>query len=177
MKDEPITPETSIGDILKQNPEILDFLVGFSTRFAALRNPVMRRTVGRMASVAQAAAIAGVPVPELVMALRREMGQDGVVGSAEAAETPPVARPEWVRQARPAAELDGDELIGQGRAPVTVLRQRLSELAPGELLLFRVSFKPEPLIRTLEHQGYGLYLEPASGGGWQVWVREAGGRS
>ncbi len=88
-----------------------------------------------------------------------------------------VARPEWVRQARPAAELDGDELIGQGRAPVTVLRQRLSELAPGELLLFRVSFKPEPLIRTLEHQGYGLYLEPASGGGWQVWVREAGGRS
>ena len=39
MKDELVTPDTRIGELLAAHPEIEDFLVGLSPRFAALRTP------------------------------------------------------------------------------------------------------------------------------------------
>ena len=171
--DKLVTPDTRIGELLSEHPEIEEFLIGLSPRFAALKNPVMRRTVGRVATVAQAASIAGIPAPELVMALRRELGQEDteVVGVPEDGAVIE-ARPDWVENREPAAVLNADELMAQGQTPVNAVRRELGELAPGQVLLLEVSFKPVPLMEAMERQGFELHAEPANGG-WKVWIRNA----
>jgi len=50
-----IGSRTKLDDLLKKYPFLLEFLAGLSPRFAKLRNPVMRKTIGRVATLGQAA--------------------------------------------------------------------------------------------------------------------------
>jgi len=61
-----ITPETKIADLLKEYPHLLDVLADYSPAFGKLRNPFLRRTFGRLTTLAQAAAIGGVDLTDLV---------------------------------------------------------------------------------------------------------------
>jgi uncharacterized protein len=68
-----IGPRTRLDDLLKEFPFLLDFLAGLSPRFAKLRNPVMRRTVGRVATLHQVAGFGGLPLPELLLKIQAEI--------------------------------------------------------------------------------------------------------
>jgi hypothetical protein len=61
--------DIKIHGLLKEYPFLKDFLVAYNPSFSALDNPVMRRTLGRVATLSKAAAIAGVPLDELLGAL------------------------------------------------------------------------------------------------------------
>ena len=61
--------DVKIHGLLKEYPFLKDFLVAYNPSFSALDNPVMRRTLGRVATLSKAAAIAGVPLDELLGAL------------------------------------------------------------------------------------------------------------
>jgi len=61
-----ITPKTTIGTLLKTWPFLLDFLAGYHPEFGKLRNPVLRRTAGRMVTLDKVAETAGVPVERLM---------------------------------------------------------------------------------------------------------------
>lgn len=60
-----ITPETRVRDLLRKYPFLKEYLAGLSPSFAALDNPVLRRTVGRVATLSRAAAMAGMGLDEL----------------------------------------------------------------------------------------------------------------
>ncbi len=61
-----ITPQTTIHDLLKAHPELLDFLLAYHPEFRLLRNPAMRATMGRVATLELVASKAGVPVEQLL---------------------------------------------------------------------------------------------------------------
>ncbi len=65
--------KTKIGDLLKEYPFLLDFLAGLSPQFARLKNPVLRRTVGRVASIQQAAGFGGMDPADLLEKIRAEI--------------------------------------------------------------------------------------------------------
>jgi hypothetical protein len=141
MNDQLVTPDTRIGTLLSEHPELEDFLVELSPRFAALKNPIMRRTVGRLATVTQAASIAGMPAPELVMALRRELGQEGSEVTVVPDDAPTAPRPEWVETTEASVVLNADELMAKGQTPVNAVRQRLGELAPARCSVVSVTYQ------------------------------------
>ena len=60
-----ITPKTTVHTLLKDYPFLLDFLAGYHPEFKKLTNPVLRRTVGRMATLDTVAEQAGVPLNRL----------------------------------------------------------------------------------------------------------------
>ena len=70
-----IRPDTRIGDLLKQYPQLLDVLADYAPAFARLRNPLLRRTVGRMATLAQAASLGSVDLAALLRTLRQAVGE------------------------------------------------------------------------------------------------------
>jgi uncharacterized protein len=61
-----ITPKTTIHTLLKEYPFLLDFLADYHPEFKKLTNPVLRRTVGRMATLDAVAEQGGVPLNVLV---------------------------------------------------------------------------------------------------------------
>ena len=68
-----IGSHTKLDDLLKKYPFLLDFLAGLSPRFAKLRSPVMRKTVGRVATLQQVAGFGSLPLPELLRKIQAEI--------------------------------------------------------------------------------------------------------
>ena len=60
-----LSVKTKIDDLLKQYPYLVDFLITLSPKFKNLTNPVLRKTVGKIATLEKAAAIGGLDADEL----------------------------------------------------------------------------------------------------------------
>jgi hypothetical protein len=68
-----ISPKTKINNLLKDYPFLLDFLIDLSPKFGKLKNPVMRRTVGRMANLGQVASLGDMLVDKLLQEIASEI--------------------------------------------------------------------------------------------------------
>ncbi len=84
---------TKLDALLKTYPFLLDFLAGWSPKFDKLRNPLLRKTVGKLATLDQAAAMGDVPLETLVEALageiRRVTGENAETAAARSADPAP----------------------------------------------------------------------------------------
>jgi len=65
--------KVKINDLLKKYPELLDFLVNKWPTFKKLKNPVLRNTIGKMATLNQAATMAGIDVSTLITEIASEI--------------------------------------------------------------------------------------------------------
>ena len=81
-----ISPRTSIHELLEEYPFLVDFLVEYNPRFGLLKNPVMRATVGRAATLEKASEMSGVPLDDLLGAIRTEVGNRGNAEATPAKE-------------------------------------------------------------------------------------------
>src|SRR5690349_24242332 len=70
-----IGPETTVGALLEAYPELESVLVGMAPAFAKLRNPVVRRSVAKVATLEQAAKIGGISLQAMILRLRNVTGQ------------------------------------------------------------------------------------------------------
>lgn len=61
-----ISASTKLDDLLRAYPFLLEHLVARSPKFAKLNNPILRRTIGKLATVGQAAGLADLPVDGLL---------------------------------------------------------------------------------------------------------------
>ena len=68
-----ITPKTTVHTLLKEHPFLLDFLAGYHPEFKKLTNPVLRRTVGRMATLDTVAEQGNVPLNQLMSDIAGEI--------------------------------------------------------------------------------------------------------
>ncbi len=73
MSDMTITPKTTVHTLLKEHPFLLDFLAAYNPEFKKLTNPVLRRTMGRMATLDSVAELGNVPLNQLMNDLAAEI--------------------------------------------------------------------------------------------------------
>ena len=87
-----ITPKTTIHTLLKEYPFLLDFLAGYHPEFKKLTNPVLRRTMGRMATLDTVAEQGNVPLNQLMNDIAAEIEtQDRASGRPSPTSPPPAA--------------------------------------------------------------------------------------
>jgi DUF438 domain-containing protein len=68
-----ITPKTTVHTLLKEYPFLLDFLADYHPEFKKLTNPVLRRTVARMATLDTVAGQGNVPLNRLTQDIADEV--------------------------------------------------------------------------------------------------------
>jgi hypothetical protein len=147
-----ITPETRLSTLLERFPELEAVLLGLSPAFARLRNPILRRTVARVATLRQVAAVAGVPLGTVVNELRHAAGLGATTVLDPAA--PPTERPAWADPAEVSESFDATELIERGGHPAGEVMAKLARLAPGQSLELWTPFVPAPLVELARQKGY-----------------------
>jgi hypothetical protein len=150
-----------VAELLESWPELEPVLIAQAPAFRRLKNPVLRRTVARVATLEQAAGVGGVPVRELVAVLRRAAGMEGDLwttqspgghgGGASAA-------PPWLDPVRVVETLDADALLDAGEVPLARVSARARTLPPGGLLRVESGFRPVPLVEALGRQGYRCFV-------------------
>jgi hypothetical protein len=157
-----------VAELLGAYPELEPVLIAQAPPFARLKNPVLRRTVARVATLQQAAAVGGLEVRALIRALRGAAAQ-GLEAAAEELDAADSSgpgrdgvgvpsRPSWVDAGRLAAVVDADALLAAGQLPLAPATRAALALAPGELLRVDSGFRPAPLIEALVRQGFECWV-------------------
>lgn len=159
-----ITPQTKVGDLLAAYPALEDVLIAMSPHFAKLRNPILRRTVGKVATLQAAAMTGGVEVAQLVRVLREAVGQDPLDAPDVAGVVADEPRPAWIDDGQLAATLDVDQLLNAGEHPLVRVTATLRGAAPGAVVRLTSSFRPEPLLEKLAADGCRAFTEPVADG-------------
>jgi TusA-related sulfurtransferase len=166
-----IGPETRVAELLEAHPEAEEILIDMAPQFKALKNPVLRRTVARVATLEQAAKVGGLQVRELVLKLRQELG---VGGGGEIVETNGAVSPEvpaWV-SLDAETNIDGGALLDAGETPIARASNTLAKMSPGDVLVVAAPFQPAPLIDNLRAKGHEVYSREESDTTWRVWIKK-----
>jgi DUF438 domain-containing protein len=97
-----LTPKTTIHTLLNQYPSLLDFLANYNPEFKKLTNPVLRHTMGRMATLDKVAEMGNLPLNKLIddvaAEIERQTGTRPTVAHVADAQTIDPARLEALHQ-------------------------------------------------------------------------------
>ena len=143
--------DTTIADLLNNYKGMKDILIGINPKFKKLNNPILRRTLAKLATVKQAAIIGGMKPEDLLNQLRVAVGQEPISLDLED-ERSTDEIPTWAEQ-KATIELNANELLDADKNPLAEVRKALKKLKSGEVLALIADFKPEPLIEEFEKQG------------------------
>lgn len=151
-----ITPKAKIGDILSSYPELEEILIDLSPAFKKLKNPVLRKTVGKVATLQQAAKIGNISVDTIVNALRKEVGQNEIsISNNDSANSQEI--PDWFDESKIKQTLNAIPIINAGENPMDKIFDSLNKIGNGEILLLITPFVPAPILDILEKKNFGIY--------------------
>lgn len=150
-----ITPNTKVYELLKEFPQLEEILLLYSPAFAALKNPVLRKTVAKVTSLQQAAKVAGVDMVEMVNKLRQEVKQPPLQNDCvEESGNDKNMSSAVVADKNITYRLDVRPIIGAGEHPKNIVLEEAEKLQPGQCLELITAFPPIPIIDLLHKRGF-----------------------
>ncbi|AFV76083.1 DUF2249 domain-containing protein [Thermus oshimai] len=157
---EKVTPEMKVGEVLRRWPHLLEVFLEASPAFQKLKNPLLRRTMPNLVTVAQAERMGGLEPGTLVARLNRALGVEeppqAPSGEGESLlQAPP---PSWL-SAPLGFHLDVRPILEAGGEPFQAIMAAAKEVKPGERLVLEVLFEPIPLYKVLAKQGFLAWCE------------------
>ncbi|TFG95734.1 MAG: DUF1858 domain-containing protein [Calditrichales bacterium] len=155
-----IKANSKLFDVLKAYPELEEKIMKLAPPFKNLKNPVLRKTVGKLATIDRIARIGNLEVTDLLNTLRKEVGQEEIGSTTPAQVSWQEGEPDWIK-AKPIEQIDGTEMLSRGVHPLQMINKRMREIKTGEMLLLTTNFKPIPLIDEMQKQNYQVFSRTA----------------
>jgi hypothetical protein len=150
-----ITRESKLFDILEEYPFLEEKIIGVAPPFKNLKNPVLRCTVGKLATIEKVAEIGGVDVTRFVNALRQAAGQPELLPEDHPGVDISIPRskadPEWIA-GKPEYIINGSALLDRGDVPLLKVNELLQNLTPAGYLLLVTNFEPIPILEAMQKQ-------------------------
>jgi hypothetical protein len=139
-----ITPKTKVLQLIETYPQLEDVLINYVPAFKKLKNSILRKTVARITTIQQAAAVGNVKVEDLLNLLRKEVGQDTIELANEVNYN--TKQPDWFELSEVKGSLDVREMLNAGEQPVNQVIFELNQLQQNEIYKVIAPFIPAPLI-------------------------------
>lgn len=173
----PIGPADRVSDVLARDEALVDVFVRHSSHFEKLRNRTLRRVMGQLVTVEQAARVAGVGLDTLLHDLNEALAPGARTTTSpradparahesDASTVPPAARrPPGATE----VELDLRDDMRAGREPFSRIMTAVRELADDQVLRLRTIFEPVPLFAVLAKRGFLYESRQDAQEDWSVW--------
>ena len=175
-----IRSDDRLSEVLGRDAGMLDVIAAAAPQLRGLRNPVTRKVMGRLATIAQVARLAGIEPDLLVHRINRALGADTATGAGTDEATPLPHKEKVMGGSGPPAhlaavsqefieDLDVREDLRNGREPFSRIMRARSALASGGVLRLRATFEPVPLYGVMTRQGFDHWTEELGADDWRVW--------
>lgn len=152
-----ISPKTKVGELLDAYPQLEPVLMDMSPSFEKLRNPILRKTVARVATLQQIAIVGGLKIEDIIKRLREETGQDKDDFISEGTDYLSQEVPVWFVKENIRYTLDASPVINAGGSPMNDILRQANLLSYGEILELKTPFIPAPVIDMLRGKSYQVY--------------------
>lgn len=153
-----ITPKTKVGELLDSYPELEPVLIKLAPAFKKLKNPILRKTVGKIATLQQAAAVGNISIEILVNTLRKEVGQDSI-SEATTEGNYLAKKPVWFDKSKITNSFDATTIINSGENPMPQVFSEIKKIDKGEIFELITPFVPAPIIDKLIEKGYECWVD------------------
>ena len=157
MPRKQITPHTRVGEFLEDFPELEEFLISLAPAFQKLRNPVLRRTIGKVATFQQIAVVGDVPLETIINSLRLAAGQtqtEEIMSTNKNLNE----KPSWFDASLIIETLDAREMLQSGQHPLAEVINRTAGMEAGRIFELITPFTPMPLIEKVTANGFKAYV-------------------
>jgi uncharacterized protein (DUF2249 family) len=170
----PVTHTDRVSDVIARDESLVEVFVRHSSHFTRLRNRSMRRIMGRLVTIEEAARIARIPAALLVRDLNDALGIADPATEVAANCAVPVARVSGdgalVHPPKaPTVEVDVREDLRAGREPFSKIMAAVGALGENEVLHLRAIFEPAPLFTVLAKRGLVHESHAHAPDDWSVW--------
>jgi len=162
-KELEITPAVTVHALLKAYPKLEDVLIGIAPPFKKLKNPILRRSVARVATIKHISSVGGVPLNELINKLRRSVGQPESMDSYSDQEYFG-EQPDWFSPEKITLSVDEEKLEDKDRMTLVTILKGAKSVKKGEIIELVTTFLPAPGIDVLKSKGYSVWTCMAENG-------------
>jgi hypothetical protein len=149
-----ISPKTKVGELLDAYPELEHVLMAMSPAFEKLKNPVLRKTVAKVATLQQVCIVGGVSIDEMIRILRKSTGQNETESLSGEQVFQYGELPEWFDKSKIKEKFDATSVINAGESPMKEILHKVSLLKSGEIFELETPFTPAPIIDMLHEKKY-----------------------
>ena len=171
-----ITPDSKLGDLLERWPGLEQVLLEISPHFKALRNPVLRRTVAKVATLRQVSTVSGVALGVLVERLREGAGLSPAAIVDPEGGGAPAQRPAWADERSVTRTHDARAAIEAGEHPMPRVMADLAALSDGDVYALVTPFVPAPLVDLARGKGFLSFSATEGDALVRTFFRRADGR-
>jgi uncharacterized protein (DUF2249 family) len=169
---EPVGATDRVNDVLARDEALVEVFVRHSEHFAKLRNRTMRKIMGRLVTVEDAARMAAVPLDTLLHDLNDALG----ITTSSVASAPGASAPSGRGESSavhpasaPVVEVDVRDDLRAGREPLARIMGAVGALHDGEALRLRAIYEPVPLFTLLGKRGFLHESIEHAADDWSVW--------
>ncbi len=158
-----ITPSTTVHNLLEVYPELAETLIDIAPPFAKLNNPLLRKSIAKIATIKHISSVGDIPLNELVAKLREAVGQP-VSGVEFVEEDYYAEKPDWFSEEKIAVSFVEAEIEDKSKMTVVHILQAAKSVGVGEIIELTTTFLPAPGIDTMKSKGYSVWTLKEDGG-------------
>lgn len=151
-----ITPSTKVNDLLDAYPELEETLISIAPPFKKLKNPILRKSVARVATIKHISSVGNVPLNELINKLRMAVGQSVTDDSYED-ENYFLDKPDWFSEDKISLSFNEEKLGDKDKMTLVTMLQEAKNVKEGEIIELTTRFLPAPGIDRMKSKGYSVW--------------------
>jgi hypothetical protein len=161
--------DTCLADVIAADPGVVDRLAALHPTFRRLREREGRETVGRIATLGDAAQIAAVPVAVLLAVVNGKIPAPCAAGSWDDEEE---QRPAWMDHFDEASaqRIDVRPILAEGHDPFVEIMAVVDKVPAGGGLMIDAPFNPAPLRSVLGRKGFVGYARRIAAHHWRLFL-------
>jgi len=158
-----ITPSVTVHELLEEYPQLEEVLIGIAPPFKKLKNPFLRKTIAKVATIKHISSVGGVPLGELIAKLRDTVGQSPS-NESYAEEEYFCEQPKWFSTDKVTLTVEEDKVENKDEMTLVAIMRGAKDVKAGEIIELVTTFLPAPGIDTLRSKGYSIWVKKEGGG-------------
>lgn len=158
-----IKPTTKVHDLLEAYPELEEVLIKMAPVFKKLKNPLLRQSVARVATMKHIASVANIPLTELINKLRRVVGQE-TSKKTYVDENYFLDQPDWFSPDKIALSINEEKRENKDQMTLVTILLEAKKVKKGEIIELLTTFLPAPGIDILKSKGYLVWSKRLENG-------------
>jgi len=155
MSDEPlqIQPSTRVAQLLDAYPELEEVLIRMAPPFKKLKNPILRKSVAKVATLKQAAIAGRLDLSSMINQLREAVGQTPLEATEAISEEDYLGTaPSWFNQSCVASSID-DRAGDSDEMAINRILKAFRDLGERQVVELTTTFLPAPGIDVARKKG------------------------